>query len=127
LRCTTRSLRSTADCLEFATQGLWNRLSIGHGISSRIESRIWRIWPLPTAAYAVGLAKNHPFIDGNKRVSYVVTRTFLVLNDSDLHADAAERVRVWLAIADGTSKSRLLTGCAGTWLRKVKPTLTRDF
>ena len=54
------------------------------------------------AAYAVGLAKNHPFVDGNKRVSYVVTRLFLKLNSSDLSADAVERVRVWLAIADGS-------------------------
>src|SRR6476619_227029 len=32
------------------------------------------------AAYAVGFAENHPFIDGNKRVSNVVTFMFLALN-----------------------------------------------
>ncbi|MEA2757813.1 MAG: death on curing protein [Methylobacteriaceae bacterium] len=54
------------------------------------------------ASYAVGIAKNHPFIDGNKRVSNVVTFMFLALNGHNLQADAAEQVRVWLAIADGT-------------------------
>ncbi|GAC1333437.1 MAG: type II toxin-antitoxin system death-on-curing family toxin [Beijerinckiaceae bacterium] len=53
------------------------------------------------AAYAFGLAKNHPFIDGNKRASYVTTRLFLMLNGAHLAADPAERVRIWLAIAAG--------------------------
>ena len=48
------------------------------------------------AAYAVGIAKNHPFIDGNKRVSNVVTFMFLALNGRALQAEAAEQVRVWL-------------------------------
>src|SRR5947209_19031785 len=54
------------------------------------------------AAYAIGLAKNHAFVDGNKRVSNVVTLTFLLLNGSDLKAEDTEQVRVWHAIADGT-------------------------
>jgi death-on-curing protein len=54
------------------------------------------------AAYAAGIAKNHPFIDGDKRVSNVVTFMFLALNGYNLQADAAEQVRVWLAVADGT-------------------------
>lgn len=66
------------------------------------------------AAYAVGLAKNHPFIDGNKRVSNVVTLTFLLLNGSDLKAEDAEQVRVWLAIADGTMSEEH----AANWTRK---------
>lgn len=66
------------------------------------------------AAYAVGLAKNHPFIDGNKRVSNVVTLTFLLLNGSDLKAEDAEQVRVWLAIADGTMSEEH----AANWIRK---------
>jgi len=32
------------------------------------------------AAYAFGIAKNHPFVDGNKRTSLVACRTFLILN-----------------------------------------------
>ena len=36
------------------------------------------------AAYAVGLAGNHPFLDGNERTSFVVCLTFLLLNGFDL-------------------------------------------
>ena len=34
------------------------------------------------AAYAYGIARNHPFVDGNKRTALVATRTFLILNGS---------------------------------------------
>jgi death-on-curing protein len=54
------------------------------------------------AAYAIAIAKNHPFIDGNKRVSNVVTFMLLALNGRNLQADASEQVRVWLAIASGS-------------------------
>ena len=66
------------------------------------------------AAYAVGLAKNHAFVDGNKRVSNVVTLTFLLLNGSDLKAEDTEQVRVWLAIADGTMSEEH----AANWTRE---------
>tara|TARA_R110000824_G_scaffold114380_8_gene264894 strand:+ start:420 stop:881 length:462 start_codon:yes stop_codon:yes gene_type:complete len=36
------------------------------------------------AAYAFGVARNHPFTDGNKRTAWVLARTFLVLNDCQL-------------------------------------------
>jgi death-on-curing protein len=66
------------------------------------------------AAYAVGLAKNHAFVDGNKRVSNVVTLTFLLLNGSDLKTDDTEQVRVWLAIADGTMSEERVA----SWIRE---------
>jgi len=66
------------------------------------------------AAYAVGLAKNHAFVDGNKRVSNVVTLTFLLLNGADLKTDDTEQVRVWLAIADGTMSEEH----AANWIRE---------
>lgn len=46
------------------------------------------------------LAKNHPFIDGNKRTSYIVMRTFLKLNGYDIKASAAEKYEVWIRLAD---------------------------
>lgn len=52
------------------------------------------------AAYGYGIAKNHPFIDGNKRTSYVVTLTFLKLNGYDLQASATEKYQVWMQLAD---------------------------
>jgi death-on-curing protein len=66
------------------------------------------------AAYAVGLAKNHAFVDGNKRVSNVVTLTFLLLNGYDLKTDDTEQVRVWLAIADGTMSEKRVAD----WIRE---------
>jgi len=53
------------------------------------------------AAYAFGIAKNHPFIDGNKRTSAVISRLFLRLNAYDVTASESERLRVWLALAAG--------------------------
>lgn len=50
-------------------------------------------------AYGFGLARNHPFVDGNKRVSAVVSEPFLALNGLDLIADDAALVTTWLALA----------------------------
>ena len=57
--------------------------------------------PELAAAYAFGIARNHPFIDGNKRTAYVLCRTFLVLNGWDLVAPLADRYPVFLALAAG--------------------------
>ena len=54
------------------------------------------------AAYGFGIARSHPFNDGNKRTSAVVTELFLVLNGIELKASDAEVVRVWLALAQGS-------------------------
>lgn len=54
------------------------------------------------AAYAIGIAKNHPFADGNKRAAFLSIGVFLRLNGSRLIADKTEAVRVMLAVAEGT-------------------------
>lgn len=53
------------------------------------------------AAYALGLAKDHPFTDGNKRVSSVVTELFLRLNGFDLGLTDEQVVTLWLDLAAG--------------------------
>ena len=53
------------------------------------------------AAYGFGIARNHPFIDGNKRTAAVVAETFLVLNGYMLTASDAELVVAMLALAAG--------------------------
>ncbi|HEX8445702.1 MAG TPA: type II toxin-antitoxin system death-on-curing family toxin [Sphingomonas sp.] len=53
------------------------------------------------AAYAYGIARNHPFVDGNKRTAAVVSETFLVLNGLALSATDAEVVVAFLALAAG--------------------------
>ena len=54
-----------------------------------------------TAAYAYGIARNHPFVDGNKRTAAVISETFLMLNGHDLRASDAELVVAILALAAG--------------------------
>ncbi len=53
------------------------------------------------ATYAYGIARNHPFVDGNKRTAMVVSETFLVLNGYALNASDAEIVVAFLALAAG--------------------------
>ncbi|PTT92217.1 type II toxin-antitoxin system death-on-curing family toxin [Pelomonas sp. HMWF004] len=65
------------------------------------------------AAYAVGLAKNHPFIDGNKRTAYVAMELFLVLNDWLLTADDGSATLTMLAAAAGDTDEPSLA----QWLR----------
>jgi death-on-curing protein len=65
------------------------------------------------AAYAFAIAKNHAFLDGNKRTSYVVTRTFLVLNGYDVTADDSTRLRVWEQFGGG----RMGEDECAEWLR----------
>ncbi len=54
------------------------------------------------AAYGFGLVRNHPFVDGNKRVSLVVTHLFLALNGFEIDAPDPECVLVWQSLAAGT-------------------------
>lgn len=53
------------------------------------------------AAYAFGIARNHPFVDGNKRTAAVISETFLILNGYQLEATDAELVVAFLALAAG--------------------------
>ena len=53
------------------------------------------------AAYAFGIARNHPFVDGNKRTAWVAARLFLALNGCELQFDATDAVRTMLALAAG--------------------------
>jgi len=53
------------------------------------------------AAYAFGIARNHPFVDGNKRTAAVVTELFLIRNGYALQADDAEVVVAFLTLAAG--------------------------
>lgn len=53
------------------------------------------------AAYAFGVARNHPFVDGNKRTAAVVSETFLNHNGYDLTATDAEVAVAFLSLAAG--------------------------
>jgi death-on-curing protein len=53
------------------------------------------------ALYAIAIARNHSFIDGNKRTAYVALETFLILNGCRFPVSDAEAVVATLALAGG--------------------------
>lgn len=65
------------------------------------------------ASYAFGIARNHPFVDGNKRTAAVVSETFLALNGGTLQASDAELVVAFVAVAAGDLTEDELTA----WFR----------
>lgn len=64
-------------------------------------------------AYAFGIAKNHPFVDGNKRTALVTLEFFLELNGYVLGADDVQCVVTVSSLADGMLSESELAG----WLR----------
>jgi death-on-curing protein len=67
------------------------------------------------AAYAHGIAKNHPFLDGNKRIAFVVYRVFLTWNGIILTANKEDRYLKMLALAAGELSEEEFA----QWLREV--------
>jgi death-on-curing protein len=65
---------------------------VAHGKSSIFEL---------AASYAFGIARNHPFVDGNKRTALVASFTFLELNGWEVEAAETDAVLVFLDLAAG--------------------------
>lgn len=65
------------------------------------------------AAYGFGLARNHAFADGNKRIAYVAAELFLILNGFRLVADDEEKIATFLSLAAGGLSEEPLA----EWLR----------
>lgn len=65
------------------------------------------------AAYAFGMARNHPFGDGNKRTAWILARLFLRLNGHNLGFDPQEAIATVLALAAGQLTEEELAG----WFR----------
>lgn len=65
------------------------------------------------ATYAVGVASNHPFVDGNNRAAYQTLILLLALNESPLQADRVEAIETMLAVAAG----RLDIEALAKWIR----------
>jgi len=72
------------------------------------------------AAYAVGIARNHAFVDGNKRTAIIVAAgVFLPVNGYEITATNEEVVRVMLAVADGSMPEVKLAAWIREWMRPV--------
>jgi len=65
------------------------------------------------AAYAFGLAKNHGFVDGNKRTAWVIARLFLADNGVRLQYDKADAVRT----VEGLAAGRIGEDALAAWFR----------
>lgn len=69
------------------------------------------------AAYAYGLAKNHAFVDGNKRIAFLSMRVFLVKNGIQFDPDPASSTSIILSLAAGEVSEQSLA----RWIRDNWP------
>lgn len=70
------------------------------------------------ASYAFGIARNHPFVDGNKRTAWVIARLFLAANAIELGFNREDAIRVMLALAAGELSEEELAD----WFReRIRP------
>jgi death on curing protein len=69
------------------------------------------------AAYAFGLAKNHAFVDGNKRIAFMAMMVFLLKNDVAFSPDPAQSTAMILSLAAGEVSEESLT----RWIRDNWP------
>lgn len=74
------------------------------------------------ASLAFGLARNHPFVDGNKRTAAAACETFLELNQTTLEAGDLELYPLYLALAEG----KLSEKDFAAWLRTHIQSSTRN-
>lgn len=74
------------------------------------------------ASLAYGLARNHPFVDGNKRTAAVACETFIELNSGLLRAEDVELFPLYLALAEG----KLSAEDFAQWLRTRITVATSD-
>ena len=72
------------------------------------------------AAYAYGITRNHPFLDGNKRTAFTVMELFLNLNGRELTADDSSCVAIMLELAQGTLPENRLTDWLREWTRVAR-------
>ena len=70
--------------------------------------------PALGAAYAFGIARNHPFVDGNKRTAWILCRLFLRLNGIALAFETQDAISIMLGLASGEITEEELAH----WLRE---------
>jgi len=67
--------------------------------------------PALAAAYAHGIAKSHPFNDGNKRAAFISAYVFLGLNGLDLNLAEPKAIEVMLGLASGKMDQKAFADC----------------
>ena len=71
------------------------------------------------ASFAIGIARNRAFLDGNKRTAWVVAETFLLKNGYELVASDRDGVTTMLAVADGKMSETELALWFRTYIRPL--------
>jgi death-on-curing protein len=71
------------------------------------------------ASYALGIARNRAFLDGNKRTAWVVAETFLLKNGYELIAHDEDGVTAMLAVADGSMPEQEFAIWVRTYIRPL--------
>lgn len=71
--------------------------------------------PALAATYAYGIAKNHPYVDGNKRTAAIACEVFLLLNGYEFTVTETEKYPNYLALASGDHSQESFT----KWLKEV--------
>jgi len=71
------------------------------------------------ACYGHGIARNHPFNDGNKRTAFVVMELFLMINGYKLKADDAACVLTMLAVAEGSMPEEKFAAWIRSHIEKI--------
>ena len=72
------------------------------------------------SALCFSVVKNHPFVDGNKRVGHAITETFLVLNGYEITASVPEQEKVILSLAAGELNREGFSGWLSDHMVQVK-------
>jgi len=73
------------------------------------------------AAYAFGIARSHPFVDGNKRTAFVVAEIFLGLNGHEIETTDEDVVDTFMRLADGNLSEKRLAEWIREHMKAVPP------
>lgn len=100
--------------------GLRDEGMLRSAIERPLNKRQYENAPLPelAAAYAFGLAKNHAFVDGNKRIAFMAMMVFLRKNGIAFAPDPAQATTIMLALAAGEVSEQSLARWIGDNLPK---------
>ena len=71
------------------------------------------------ACYAYAIARNHPFVDGNKRTAYVVSMLFLRINGKTISATSEEKYQTFLKLAEGTLDEATLASWISAYIQDL--------
>lgn len=103
--------------------------SIGQPFQTYAGEELYDSFIAKVAALAFFLVRNHPFVDGNKRIGHAALETTLVLNGLELAADVDEQEKVFLKLADGSLSREDFTAWANRHLARLTndPRAIHDF